>query len=235
MDFECKNNTDRIMVILRGFGLIALYVVITTVLNIGLSLIHIKNNPTFENIKLIVIDIIITLVLLLLFHRIIKRDFKDFKNNYKDYLRKSIPYWIVGLVIMIASNIIINIIINDGSMAANEATNRQALSAYPIASIISMCLFAPICEELLFRASFKNAFNNIVAFCLFTGIFFALMHVISGKNLTEALYLIPYSSVGIAFGYAYFKTNNIFSSISLHIMHNTFTVILIILSTIGTA
>ena len=36
----------------------------------------------------------------------------------------------------------------------------------------------------------------------------------------------------VAFGYAFYKTNNIFSSISLHMLHNTISVAFILLATL---
>ena len=39
------------------------------------------------------------------------------------------------------------------------------------------------------------------------------------------IHLIPYISVGIAFGYAYKKTNNIFGTITVHSIHNAITLI----------
>ncbi len=240
MDFTAKTNLDKLMIILRGFGLIALYMVASPILLYLFSLTPLKNSTIGKNIMLIIIEIIITFLLLLLFHKVLKKDFLDFKKNYKNYLKIVIPYWIIGFVLMMFSNVIINLIISDGALAANEEANRNILNNLPIYSIFSMCIFGPICEELLFRASFKGAFKNIIIYCLFTGLIFAGMHVATGitdlnllKHWKELLYIVPYGSVGIAFSYAYFKTNNIFSSISLHIIHNSITVFFILISFLG--
>ena len=119
-----------------------------------------------------------------------------------------------GFVLMFLSNILINTIISDG-IAVNESANRNTLATLPIYSVLAMCIMAPICEELLFRASFKEAFKHAITFSLFTGILFAGMHVATGieswsisylaKNWHELLYFIPYGSVGVAFGYAFYK------------------------------
>lgn len=242
MEFEGKILLNKIFIILKGFGLIFLYL-ISSGLIINLMFPNFDEsyyNKPFFIICLIFTEILVTGALLLLFHKRVSRDFKDFKKNYKKYLKTVIPYWIIGFVIMLFSNVIINIVISNGSLAANEAANRNILTKLPIYSIFTMCLFAPICEELVFRASFKNAFKNIICYSLFTGLLFAGMHVATGinswslsnllANWKDLLYFIPYGSVGIAFSYAFFKTDNIFSSISLHIIHNSLTIFFIIVA-----
>ena len=53
------------------------------------------------------------------------------------------------------------------------------------------------------------------------------MHILGQvTNNLDYLYIIPYMSLGIAFSALYHKTNNIFSSISMHALHNTVTIIL---------
>ncbi len=239
MELENK-NLNKIMVILRGLGLIFLYVVLSPlILKIFLST-PLKNSFIGLNLLYLMAELVVLAILLVIFKKRVSRDFKDFKKNYKKYLKTVIPYWIIGFVIMLFSNIIINIVISNGSLAANEAANRNILTKLPIYSVFAMCLFAPICEELIFRASFKNAFKNIIWYSLFTGLLFAGMHVATGitswnpanliANWKALLYFIPYGSVGIAFSYAFFKTDNIFSSISLHVIHNSLTVFFLIIA-----
>lgn len=242
MEFEGKTLLDKIMIFLRGIGLIFLYIVLSSLLS-SIIISPFKDSNVWLNIGGILANLIIVGMLIILFHKRLKRDFKDFKKNYKKYIKQVIPYWVVGFIIMIVSNLIINLLINSGNLAANEEANREILTKVPIYSLLDICLFAPLSEELLFRASFKNAFKNIFAFAIVTGLIFAGMHVATGfdslsisailKNWKELLYFIPYGALGIAFGLAYFKTNNIFSSMFLHSMHNTLSVFFIILASIG--
>ncbi len=238
MNFEGKTLLDKISIIVRGIGLIVLYMFAGALISAILPHIPLFKYAIGRNILLILSEVLIVAILIIVFYERFFKDLKDFKKNYKKYLKQVIPYWIVGLIIMAFANIIINTIINENGLAANEAANRSVLTSLPLYSILSMCIFAPISEELLFRASFKNAFSNIIWFCLFSGIFFAGMHVATGieswsiasilKNWKELLYFIPYGSMGIAFSYAFYKTDNIFSSISLHMLQNTMSVILIL-------
>ena len=241
MGVKCNNMLDKIMVILRGFGLIMLYMFLAPILMILFKSLPFSDTFIGKNITYILAELVTMLILIAIFHQRFFKDWKDFKVNYKKYLKQVIFYWIIGFVLMFLSNILINTIISDG-IAVNESANRNTLATLPIYSVLAMCIMAPICEELLFRASFKEAFKHAITFSLFTGILFAGMHVATGieswsisylaKNWHELLYFIPYGSIGVAFGYAFYKTNNIFSSISLHMLHNTISVAFILLATL---
>ena len=43
----------------------------------------------------------------------------------------------------------------------------------------------------------------------------------NASSLVDYLYIIPYGALGAAFAMAYSKTKTIYTSMSLHIMHNT--------------
>ena len=79
--------------------------------------------------------------------------------------------------------------------------------------------------DTIFRKGFKKAFPNKYLFVILSGVIFGLLHVVSAKTLLEALYIIPYSSLGIAFAITYYKTDTVFSSIFVHILHNSILII----------
>ena len=171
------------------------------------------------------------ILLIILYRKSLKKDLIDFKNNFGNYSDIALKYWAIGFVAMMASNLLINISANI-KLASNEQGVREIISVVPVLSIFSICIFAPIAEELIFRKTFKECFKEKWTFILISGIVFGLLHVIGSFNsLQEFLYVIPYSSLGIAFALIYYKTGNIFSSIFVHCLHNTFLVLLnIILS-----
>lgn len=245
MNTEKINILEKALVLTKAACLIILYMAITPLITNIFLLTPLKNSKAGQNIALIVGDALIVLALILIFHKRILTDFKKFKKDYKKYLKLAFHYWFLGFIIMCVSNIIINIFITSGGLAANESANRTILQGFPLYSLVAMCFLAPISEELLFRAAFKDAFKNIIIYSLFTGLLFAGMHVATGieswnisyliKNYQELLYFIPYGSLGICFGYAFFKTDNIFTSISMHIFHNSLSVAMILLSFLGGA
>ena len=78
--------------------------------------------------------------------------------------------------------------------------------------------------------------KNKHIFSFVTGIIFGSIHIVTSlslKNPLNILLLIPYSAMGVALGYAYKETDNIFSSLTMHMLHNLFSIIIIIISIKG--
>ena len=77
-------------------------------------------------------------------------------------------------------------------------------------------------DDLLIQKGLKDIIGYNLVFILASGLLFGSMHVLgSANNVSDLLYIIPYSSLGIAFAYLYYKTKNIFSSIVMHMIHNS--------------
>ena len=71
-----------------------------------------RGKSTFiNNLSNITTELITLTFFILIFRKYIIPDFYDFKKNKKSYIKKCFSYWIIGLVIMVISNIIINIFI----------------------------------------------------------------------------------------------------------------------------
>ncbi len=170
------------------------------------------------------------LILVLLYKETLKEDFKVFKKEYKKILDKAFGIWVLGLVAMAVSNLIINYA-SPNEIANNEKTIRDMINISPYLMLISTSLIAPIIEELTFRAAFKKIIKNGIVFVVVSALVFGSLHVISTiNNAYDYLYLIPYCSLGFAFSYMYYKTQNIYAPITLHVTHNFIITILNILS-----
>ncbi|MBR1414151.1 MAG: CPBP family intramembrane metalloprotease [Bacilli bacterium] len=153
--------------------------------------------------------------------------FKNFKTNIKAVFKN----WGKGFLFMIICNACILTVV--GNIASNEAANRAMITARPISSILSVMLIGPICEELVFRANFRKIFNNKKLFCLVTGLIFGSIHMISSiqsGNYIELLYIVSYSGLGYYFAKAYYETDNIYTSMTIHIFHNSLTIVLVMLA-----
>ena len=147
--------------------------------------------------------------------------FKKLKENFNSIIDTGIKYWFIGLIIMVISNIFIGLFITSAK-AGNEEGVQQLIHSSRFLSIIAVGILAPIIEELTFRKAFREIFTNKTLFVLASGLIFGGLHVILSLNsLWDLFYIIPYSSLGIAFGYMYQKTDNIYTSIIMHIFHNT--------------
>ncbi len=169
---------------------------------------------------------IISLILVLMYLKDIIRNIKDLIKEKLKPLDKAFNCWFVGVMVMIISNLLITYI-NNGSSSNNEEAIKLILSSSPILSYINIALLGPIIEELVFRESFKQVFKNKWIYLFTSGIIFGALHVIMSpiNSIVDYLYLIPYCSMGLAFAYMYYETDNITTSLSMHIFHNTLNVI----------
>ena len=187
-----------------------------------------KMSTLTEMILSLIANIILCIVIVLMYRKELIKEWKKFKKNLSDNIDNSIKYWLIGLMAMMISNFIINFILN-GGQATNEQGVQKMIESSPIIMLITAGIIGPINEELVFRKCFKNILNNKWSFILISGIVFGYLHVLGANNLIQFLYIIPYSSLGIAFATTYYKTNTVFSPIFVHMLHNTILTLISIL------
>ena len=229
-----KNN--RIINFVGGILVFILYfLILPNFLSAILKKYFSNQGKLVSNITLSIAEILIFLVLFAIYRKTIVEDFKKFKKDYKKKLDVGFKYYFAGFAVMIASNLILALI--SGGIAANESANREYLKMYPLYSVIAMAIVGPMVEEIVFRLGFRKAFKKWLPYALFSGLFFGGMHVYTAyaghsfayilKHWTQALYVIPYGSLGFAFAKAYYDTDNIWTTMTIHMLHNTFTILLI--------
>lgn len=220
------NKNINIKELLKGLLIICSYFLISDILATPFLFLY-KNNIINEATLYILVYLLITLTYIVIYIKDLIKDFNDFKKNYKMILKTTINYWIKGLFIMIVSSYIIELI--NLPINTNQEANADLLASLPLVEALIAVLFAPIYEELIFRKSLFKFTENKHLYAITTGLIFALIHITSSitspQDLIMLIHLIPYISVGIAFGYAYKKTNNIFGTITVHSIHNAITLI----------
>lgn len=171
-------------------------------------------------------DILIFFVLCFIYRKSIKKEFLIFKSDWKKYLEDNIQYWVIGLILMSLFNLIISNIISK-EIPENEQLIRLMFKDMPIYVFLSVLLFAPFTEELIYRKSLRNVFKNDKIFIVFSGILFGLAHVVySYKELWDFLYIIPYGALGSSFAYMYIRTKTIFVPICFHFIHNFLSIVM---------
>ena len=198
---------------------------------IPIKLLHLNyNDPLIKIILTCFSNTILLIILLLIYKKELIKEFKIFKKNLTANLDIGIKYWLLGLLIMMASNLFLNIIFKAGG-AGNEKQVQEMIKNFSWTMIIIAGIIGPIIEEIIFRKCFRNTFKNKYLFIVLSGFIFGLLHVTNYlDNPIQLLYIIPYGSLGTCLAISYEKTNTIFTPISMHIIHNT---ILIMLSTIA--
>ena len=208
----------------KGFINILLYLFVPTILTIIFY-----NYSRLNNFNYFIFNTIPYLVLLIYYLIIYKKTFINyFKKLNKKNILHTIIIWLIGFILMLLANYIINYIIIPNGLSPNELGNRELLYNHKITYFILFCILIPILEEISFRLEFKHNIKNNYIFLILSSILFAIIHIISINSLIELLYIIPYLILGITFSGIYIKTNNILCNIIAHIIHNTITVLIIL-------
>lgn len=212
-----KKRIKNLLILLSYFLYEAIVLIIINALGIDVS----KLNFIQKNIYLFVIDIIYLVSLVFIYRKELKEDFKDFKENGSGYIFKYAPLYLLGVILMGIANALL-VKVTGMEMSTNEQNVRTLIKYYPLYMSFSSVMYAPIVEELIFRKSIKNLFNDNVLFVLMSGLIFGLIHVVGTGNegINDILMGIPYIIMGLDFAYIYAKTKNIFTTMTLHSIHN---------------
>lgn len=201
-------------------------------LNMYVPLLFIKdlnsNNQLLINTALITSSLIIMVIFMFIYHNTIVKD--AYKIN-KKVLKEGAFNWVTGLVLMLLINVVLSFI--GGTLVDNEAQNREIIRDYFPYAVFSMCIYAPIVEELIFRRGLRPIFKNKYFYILTSGLIFALAHLINeivaylntGVFTTSLLYVFPYMALGSYFALSYYDTKNIYSSVIFHSIHNIMAII----------
>ena len=220
---------NKILMILKSITIILLLLLSSSIL---FSILGINPNNISDKtytLYLALSELLLMIILFIIYRKTIIEDLKKFKKDINGNLELAFRYWTIGFSIMLISNLFISLILGK-TISGNEEIVRNYIDSSPLLMAISTVIFAPINEELTFRKSLRDALKNKWVYALTSGIIFGGLHVISYINVpSDLIYLLPYSSLGISFALLYYKTNNIFSSISMHTMHNLLSIIIYLL------
>ena len=225
-----NNNKD----IIKGIESLSVYFLlflfspfIIQLLPIDIETLKQPNNELLFNIGY---ELFMLIIIFLILKDTIINDFKIFTKYFTKFIKGYIKYWFIALGLMMISNLIILIFTKD--IAQNEQSVRQLVKVNPILSIFLASVLAPLLEEFLFRLSLYKILNKYKwLFIILSGLIFGSMHVLpTANNITDYLFLIPYSIPGSIFAYTLYKSKNIFVPISLHFIHNTASIIIQIIA-----
>ena len=215
--------------ILKSIGIIFLLLTFSSlffiIFNINKDNISDKEYLIYYSIS----NLILLGIFIYIYRNTLIKDLSFFKKNFFSNFFTSFKYWLIGFIIMYISNYIITYILNM-NIASNEISVRNLINVSPLLMILNTCIYSPLAEELAFRKSIKDCTSNKWIYILTSGLLFGFLHIISNINgPLSLLYLIPYGAFGIAFSTLYYKTNNIYSTITIHAMHNTLAIIIYLL------
>ena len=181
-------------------------------------------NIDLKNMNYILLNIILV-ILFLIYRKDIINDFKNFINNKGKWFIKYIGIFLLSILLMGILNVILYKITNM-EITKNEETVRELIKIYPIYMFFSTVFYAPFIEELLFRKAIRKVIKGNdkytkIVYILVSSIIFGILHVLTiDASFYDLLMGIPYMVAGLSFGYIYAKTDNVFSCIQFHLMHN---------------
>ena len=221
----------KVKELVKGVLVICLYFVLQIILATPFIFL-LENKKISENVLYLIVYTGLAIIFSIIYRKTLIENIKDFKKNYKTILKSTLKYWLLGLLLMLVSSVVINQF--NINTTNNQDANINLFIQAPILQAICAIILAPIIEELVFRRSFKDFTTNPIIFSLTTGLIFGLVHITSSltspQDLIMFVHLIPYSSVGIALGYAYKKNNNnIIGTMLIHALHNTIAIIEILI------
>lgn len=187
------------------------------------------NNLTLNDTIFMTLSKYLVLIIFFIvyYHKYLKEKLFDFKKNFKSYAKIGFKDWFTGFLIMYVSNIIIMRII--GNIGSNEETVQSLISQIPFVAFLLTTIFAPFIEEMIFRKNLQDCFNNKTFFMIMSGFLFGFVHVMGAENYLEYLLIVPYGALGFMFAHTLNKTDNIYTTIMLHMFHNGVLTLLAIL------
>lgn len=185
------------------------------------------SNPYFISIIQYVSYVPILVFFVYYFKDDLINDFKLLKNNFRNIMGTVLTSFIMMYVLSYVVNIIYMNFGNTGESKNEQLIDSILLSNAALPMIISVCLLAPISEELLFRKSLfglcqktlnlKPIVSIVISTLIFSGI-----HVLDSESL---IYIFQYIPMAAVMCYCYYKTDNIYASILLHMANNILAVI----------
>lgn len=218
-----KNYIKRI---LKGIAVILIFYFSTLFQYIPIILFKMDINKMKGNYSLAVLlsvfsALCVSILIIIIYRKELVNEFKKFKNNFSSCIDTGVACWILGLIIMVVSNVVISYFFKAGG-AKNEEAVQTLISAAPIYMALDVCLLAPFNEEMVFRKALRDITFNKYLFIFLSFLIFGGAHVIgSATSIVDYLYIIPYGVLGGMFAYAYTKTDTIFTTITFHMIHNT--------------
>lgn len=219
---------ERILEICKGLLTFLIFYFSSYLQIIPIMLFNIDvNNYRAEDLTIInaFAEFVLVIILILLYFKELKKEFKVFKENIKGNLDIAFKYWFIGLIIMCASNIIIGLL-TPLNTSSNEQTVQTLVSVTPYLMLFTAGILAPIAEEITFRKGVFKIFKNKWVFATASGLIFGFLHVVGSSNILEYLYIIPYGSLGFFFALTYYDTKSIYPSIIMHAVHNSALILL---------
>lgn len=166
-----------------------------------------------------VFNFIFLFVVIYIYRKKLSEYYNRLHEKFKLNIIKSIKIFLIGLTIYLLFNALFKIV--DVPVLSNQDSMLNMFKKIPVVFVLSTLFYYPVIEEIVFKMSFKDIVKNKWSFVIFTGLFNAFFQIIfSFSNLTDLLYLLPYTAFFSSLSYIFYKNDNILYPILLRICYN---------------
>jgi membrane protease YdiL (CAAX protease family) len=135
---------------------------------------------------------------------------------------------VVVAAVMIALMIVLGVLLNNMGVSQGDQSNIEDIARnISIASMFLIIVFQSIAEEIFFRGFLLEKIESIaggIMAIFITAILFGLAHMSYGKIYPVVMPII----MGVFLGFVVFKTKNLYSAITAHMLFNLTSFILYI-------
>ena len=200
------------------------------------------NSSTYNDIELFnkanfaatlanfIVYFILFIVLIIINRDTLIAEFKKIGNKVISF----IIFAIFGFIILYGTSYIINYLYNLYNIGVSQNQNsieNYILHGNAILTFITVVIFAPLVEEIIYRYSIFSLIKNKILAYVVTIICFALPHMLStNSSISEWLLLmIPYLLSGFILALIYDSSKNIYASIVAHCLNNLLAFIIILI------
>jgi len=159
---------------------------------------------------------------------------KLLQESNKNWSLKSIYTPIIAAMVMLWGSIFFSLIIETLSGQTDSLNQSMLVELFKdnrLAIMVQAMIFAPVVEEIIFRGviyrHFKKAGRYLIPLIVST-LMFASLHSLNAIFLKQwaDLWFIPmYGFMSLVLTYTYEKTQNLYSSILLHFINNTISIL----------
>lgn len=208
--------------------------IVSILIYIGLMAINFLGTKIFKTLNyseyyLPSIILILGIIISIIFYNNYK---KELKREFRDYRERRL----LNILIMILGLVIIHLIlrysrvllrINTSGLDVGDSKGFLDTSEIGILNYLGLLalglipMFSAFMEEIIFRYLFIGSCSKVygreIIFLTLSSILFGLIHYF---NLGSIYNTIPYMLVGLFFGIIYVLTDNIFYSLSIHLLNN---------------
>ena len=220
-DTRLKARTSIILLCRYFIGYLYAYPKLTV------AVIRLFPNPAdwLQNTAAAVFYLLYFLDTVLLCRTYLRRSWKNFQNDPRTTLMQILLY--EGSIIL--AGILFNLTVRSAAglgTSANQAAVSKAFRQQPWISLPMAILFAPVVEELTFRAAVIDPLIEKAGprtACILSACLFGLIHVsdsLLAGNWADGLYFLLYAALGYLLSRIYVRRGNIFASIGLHGFNN---------------